>query len=246
MISAATVRVGTAGWANPPAITAVRPDGRSHLQHYADSFNCVEINSSFYRPHRRSTYERWRASTPARFAFSVKTPRTITHDGALRDCRAELLEFVAAIEGLGPKLGVVLVQLPPSLLFESRVVTAFFTLLRANCAAPVVCEPRNPSWFTGVADALLLRLGVGRVGADPARTPEAAVPAGDPRVRYWRLHGAPVIYYSAYSEAFLAAVAAAMSEAARDAGECWCIFDNTARHEAWPDAMRLGSRLSRG
>jgi uncharacterized protein YecE (DUF72 family) len=113
-------RIGIASWNNPPAERERRAAGCSHLEHYAACFDCVEINSSFYRSHRRATYERWRDSTPPTFAFAVKVPRAVTHECALRGCERELSAFLEEVTGLGAKLGVLLVQLPPSLEFDSR------------------------------------------------------------------------------------------------------------------------------
>ena len=73
------VRVGTAGWALPVAFRDQFPADGSHLARYASVFGAVEINSSFYRAHLRSTYSRWAASVPEDFRFSVKMPKTITH-----------------------------------------------------------------------------------------------------------------------------------------------------------------------
>src|SRR3954469_8738705 len=113
--------IGTAGWSIPKEHAAPFPTTGSHLERYAQVFNAVEINTSFYRPHRRETYERWAASVPADFRFAVKLPRTMTQERRLEDCGDLLDRFVSEVEGLGPKLGVVLVQLPPSLAFEADV-----------------------------------------------------------------------------------------------------------------------------
>ena len=63
----------------------------------------MEINSSFYRPHRRSTYERWAASVPAAFRFAVKVPRAVTHDRRLREAGGALDAFLAEAAGLGER-----------------------------------------------------------------------------------------------------------------------------------------------
>jgi len=117
-------RVGTAGWAIRKEHAAAFPAGGTHLQRTAQRFNAVEINSSFYRPHRRATYERWAASVPDDFAFAVKAPRTITHDLRLAGADAVLDRFLAEASGLGIKLGVLLFQLPPSLAFDARTASA--------------------------------------------------------------------------------------------------------------------------
>lgn len=108
-----TVRIGTAGWALPKALRDQLRASKSVLEQYAAVFDSVEINSSFYKPHRRSTYERWCASVPASFRFSVKLPRTITHELGLLRCHGETLAFVDSASGLENKLAVLLIQLPP-------------------------------------------------------------------------------------------------------------------------------------
>jgi hypothetical protein len=91
----------------------------------------VEINSSFYRPHQSATYARWRDATPAPFRFSVKMPRSVTHESHLKGCAAEVARFYEDIAALQPKLAAVLVQLPPSLEFNRRTVRTFFNSCRA-------------------------------------------------------------------------------------------------------------------
>jgi uncharacterized protein YecE (DUF72 family) len=231
-------RIGTAAWGNPPSERA-RRGAVSHLAHYAKSFNAVEINSSFYRSHLPATYERWRASTPSDFRFSVKMPRTITHEAGLRRCQTELRQFLEEISGLRSKLRVILVQLPASLEFEARVAAKFFGSIAAHSAARVACEPRHPSWFEVRADDLLLRHGIARVAADPRAHSGGNLPGGSQSLVYYRLHGSPRMYYSPYSGHFLSRLAALLREPRSATNETWCIFDNTARHEAWPNAREL-------
>jgi uncharacterized protein YecE (DUF72 family) len=235
------IRVGLAGWSNPPAKRHERDPGQTHLSYYAQHFSCVEINSSFYRPHQSATYARWRDETPAQFRFSVKMPRSITHESHLKRCAAEAARFFEDIAALRPKLAAVLVQLPPSLEFNRRTVRIFFNSLPRLRGTNVVCEPRHPSWFTSAADSTLRDAGVSRVAADPARCPGAEVPGGVHRFAYFRWHGAPRLYYSKYSEAQLAAFAAMLRKA--KAAKSWCVFDNTARHAAWDDALEFMTAL---
>jgi uncharacterized protein YecE (DUF72 family) len=238
--------VGCAGWSLPRPEQAEFPEAGSHLARYASRFDAVEINSSFHRPHRPATYARWRDSVPESFRFSVKVPKTITHGLRLREAGDLLATFLAEAAGLGEKLGCLLVQLPPSLSFEPAVVASFFADLRSRSAVPLACEPRHPSWFTPEVDDLLRDLGVARVAADPARVPEAAEPGGSLGMRYYRLHGSPKMYYSAYSEEYLAALASRL-QADRAAGRTvWCIFDNTTLGAATRNALDLRSRLERG
>jgi uncharacterized protein YecE (DUF72 family) len=215
----------------------------SHLERYASRFHAVEINSSFHRPHRPATYARWSAAVPSSFRFSVKLPKTITHGLRLQETGGLLDAFLAEAAGLGDKLGCLLVQLPPSLGFDPVVATGFFADLRARSAAPLACEPRHPDWFAPQAEGLLRDLGVARVAADPARVPEAGKPGGWPGMTYYRLHGSPRMYYSAYSGEDLAALASRIRADAADGRTVWCIFDNTTLGAAVPNALDLQTYL---
>lgn len=211
----------------------------SHLERYAQRFPAVEINSSFYRSHRPQTYARWAASTPIGFRFAVKIPKEITHTRRLREADTPLERFLAEVGALGEKLGPLAVQLPPSLPFEADAAGAFFRGLRRRFASGVVCEPRHSTWFTPEADQVLVGFEISRVAADPSPIPGAAEPGGWPGLRYFRLHGSPRVYYSAYSEAYFDTLAAALASSGG-----WCIFDNTAAGEATANALGLLERLT--
>ncbi|KKC26392.1 DUF72 domain-containing protein [Sphingomonas sp. SRS2] len=232
------VFVGTAGWSIASHYRDDFPETGSHLQRYAARFNAVEINSSFHRPHRRATYERWASSVPDGFRFSVKLPRSITHERRLMDFAAPLAAFIDQVEGLGGKLGAILVQLPPSLIFAEAAADAFLAELGSATGAALICEPRHPSWFSASADGLLRDHDVARVAADPAPVPDAGEPGGSASTCYLRLHGSPVIYRSSYDEERQRGYAA-MIVRANARGAAWCIFDNTAGMAAIGDALRF-------
>jgi uncharacterized protein YecE (DUF72 family) len=232
------IKIGCAGWSIWGTHAEQFPAEGTHLERYAQRFSVVEINSSFYRAHRPATYARWAASTPAAFRFAVKVPKEITHTRRLGEVVEPLAQFLAETSELGEKRGPLLVQLPPSLLFAADVVEPFFTTLRKRFAGDVVCEPRHPTWFTPDVEQLLADLHVGRVAADPAPVPAAAEPGGWLELPYYRLHGSPRIYYSAYSEEYLDALATRLA-----ATGGWCIFDNTAEGEAIVNALGLLERL---
>lgn len=244
------VHVGTAGWSIPRAVAAEFPGEGSHLARYARRMRCAEINTSFYRSHRAEVYARWAAQTPPYFRFAVKLPRAITHDQRLRAARGPLTRFLAEVVGLGDRLGVLLVQLPPSLALERRPVRNFFGLLAGMTDCPVVCEPRHASWFEPAADRLLEDLRVGRVAADPARVAGAGEPGGwlgpardgAGAVLYHRWHGTPRVYYSSYSEAALQARAREVLEWS-PSSDRWVVFDNTASGAALADALRFSTKL---
>ena len=106
---------------------------------------------------------------------------------------------------------------------------------------PIVCEPRHSTWFDVEADGLLATYAIARAAADPARVPAAGRPGGDVRFAYYRLHGAPRMYYSAYDYAFVAELTAQIGGAA--AKEVWCIFDNTASGAATANALAMQTQL---
>jgi uncharacterized protein YecE (DUF72 family) len=226
------IRIGTAGWSVPTRYRANFPASGSQLEKYATQLTAAEINSSFYRPHRRTTYERWAASVPADFRFAVKLPRTISHERKLRDYRELLNQFLLDVEGLGDKLAVLLVQLPPKLVYDKKTATSFFRAL-GHTGYAIACEPRHESWFTHKADQALKKLHVARVAADPPRAPADGAPGGDTSFAYWRMHGSPRIYYSDYPEERLVRLAHQLRE-----GD-WCIFDNTVGYHAMGNALRL-------
>jgi uncharacterized protein YecE (DUF72 family) len=231
------LRIGTAGWTIPRESRAgFAPDG-SQLERYAARLNCVEINSSFYRPHRSATYARWASSVPEQFAFSLKLPKAITHVRRCVDCDDAVAEFLESTSALGSKRRVLLVQLPPSFAYAAAVVVPFFVALRKRYAGFVVCEPRHPSWFDAEVDATLLAHRVARVAADPALCAGAGEPGGSREISYCRLHGAPRTYYSKYAEDDIARLVTTIAK--DESPERWCIFDNTASGAASRNALQL-------
>jgi uncharacterized protein YecE (DUF72 family) len=236
------VRVGCAGWNIPRDAIGQFASRGSHLERYSRSFNSCEINSSFYRPHKKETWERWARSVPAGFCFSVKAPRTITHEAKL-NCSPEILSaFLEQIKYLREKLGPVLIQLPPSLEFDPTRARKFLSLLRKRFSGDVVWEPRHASWFDTQVDDLLKEFQIARVAADPACVPAAARSGGMASLAYFRLHGSPRRYFSAYSSDSLNMLVAQL--ASLDArASIWCIFDNTAFGAAIPNALELAAKL---
>jgi uncharacterized protein YecE (DUF72 family) len=230
--------IGCAGWGIHKDVAERFPPEGSQLERYGAVFPAVEINSSFYRPHQPQTYARWAASVPAGFRFSVKLPRTISHDAKLRGVDELLDRFAREAGELGPKLGCVLVQLPPSGAFVEEVVRDFLPRLRERFPCMLALEARHPSWFLDAASAVLTEAGVTRVRADP--------PAGQPgphqpttAAGYLRLHGSPKIYYSSYPPETLRQVEREIAARTAAGADCWCIFDNTAAFAAVPNALEV-------
>jgi uncharacterized protein YecE (DUF72 family) len=236
------VRVGCAGWNIPRQAAARFASSGSHLERYAQVFNSCEINSSFYRPHKKETWEKWARTVPAEFRFSVKAPKTITHESKL-NCSSEVLSaFLEQINCLHERLGPVLMQLPPSLEFDYARARNFLSLLRGSFSGDVVWEPRHSSWFDIQVDDLLMEFQIARVAADPACVHAATRPGGLASLAYFRLHGSPRRYFSAYSSDSLNTLVAQL--ASLDArARVWCIFDNTAFGAAIPNALELAAKL---
>jgi uncharacterized protein YecE (DUF72 family) len=121
------------------------------------------------------------------FRFAVKVPRAITHDGELAPIPRVLDQFGAEVQGLGRKLGVLLVQLPPTLAFDAPMARRFFRELRKRVDVPIACEPRHPSWGSHRAVNLLIKCAVARVAADPSPWPGADQPGGYEGLAYFSL-----------------------------------------------------------
>lgn len=221
--------IGTAGWSIPRAAAGRFPAEGSGLARYAAVFTGVEINSTFYRRHKPSTFARWAESVPDAFRFAVKIPRHITHELKLKAAEETCRMFLQDIAPLGDKLGPLLCQLPPSLAFDPVTAENYFAFMRSVHSGAIVVEPRHASWTTEAAKNLLDRLAIGRVFADPA----PIVPPVDASPPYLRLHGKPKIYYSSYGDDELKAFAAMLSS------ESWCIFDNTASGAAIDNALTV-------
>ena len=237
--------IGCAGWSLHKDAAAEFPEEGSHLERYAAVFPAVEINSSFYRPHQPSTYARWAASVPADFRFSVKLPKTISHEARLCGAGALLDRFAGEVNHLGGKLGCVLVQLPPKGIFDEAVARDFFPRLRERVGCMLALEGRHPTWFSEAATEVLREHGVTRVAADPpAGQPGPHVPTTD--AGYLRLHGTPRVYYSSYPPDFLREVERRIAEMNAAGADCWCIFDNTAAFAAVPNALEVLKALRNG
>ncbi|MBC7500449.1 MAG: DUF72 domain-containing protein [Herminiimonas sp.] len=239
-MSPATIRLGCAGWSLPRCTWPEFSAEGSHLERYAARLPAAEINSSFYRPHHPEVYARW-AATAAKvnpdFRFSVKMPKTMSHERRLKDCGGLMDDFIAQVTGLGDKLGCLLLQLPPSLALQNNDADIFLNALRERYPGPLALEARHASWFGQEPDAMLRRWKVGRVLADPVLFEPGRWPGGDLSTVYLRLHGSPRMYYSAYPRDVLYQLAVRLRLSAHEADRVWCIFDNTASGAAVADAL---------
>jgi uncharacterized protein YecE (DUF72 family) len=236
--------IGAASWRLAKSAQARFQGGGTHLARYGHQLGAVEVNSSFYRHHRRSQYAKWATEVPADFRFAVKLPRWLTHQQRLADIEG-LDDFLAEVAGLGDKLGPLLAQLPPSLVYDADTAADFFEALRHRFDGGVVVEPRHSSWFCDAVGEMLARYEVARVAADPPPVEGADVPGGFSQRVYFRLHGRPRRFYSAYSEVDLERMAERLRAASAEA-QAWCIFNNTATEAGLINALDLTARLGNG
>ena len=234
--------VGCAGWKVGREYRPQFMGQGSHLDLYARKLNAVELNSTFYRSHRPATFRKWASSVSADFRFSVKVPKSITHEKRLHDCTDQLDTFVSECCELGDRLGCLLIQLPPSLVFASKLAGRFFETLRARYSGYVVIEPRHASWVD--AQALLVQYHIAQAAVDPSRLGNDTMPSGWPGIRYWRFHGSPRIYYSEYEQDWLMARAREVLHVKGDDSAIWCVFDNTAQDAALGNALSMQRLLN--
>ncbi|MDF2490259.1 MAG: hypothetical protein K0S77_2881 [Pseudomonas sp.] len=242
MSSQPALHLGCAGWSLSRAFLAAFPEQGSHLQRYAAILPAVEINTSFYRPHKPETYRRWADAVPEHFRFSVKVPRAITHERRLVECEALLQAFLDECGELGERLGCLLVQLPPSLAYAPDEAGTFLQALRQRFAGSIALEPRHRSWLE--ATPLLVDLRIAQVAADPARIGSDSQPGGWSGLQYWRLHGSPRIYYSDYGPDYLQRLGARLRQSTQAGIPTWCIFDNTAAGAALGNALQVQAGLA--
>ena len=229
--------VGLAGWSEAVSKYRHRFPSQSGtgLERYSSALSFVEVNVSFYRAVRSSTYESWASQTPDDFAFSVKMSRSVTHFAKLSEA-APLDDFWTSVAGLGAKLQAVLVQLPPSLGFDTERASAFFARMRQTYSGMIAVEPRHPSWASDECLALYARFALTPVStAIPAGAPTREPSVGAPM--YYRLHGEPRRYRSPYSLEQLRELSRVLAEGA--GAPRFVCFDNTASSAGISNALTL-------
>lgn len=229
--------VATAAWAISKSVADHFPAHGTGLNRYANVLRGVEINSTFYRHHRLSTYARWAASVPDDFRFALKMPKAITHERRLNKIAPLFSSFLEEISPLGGKIGPLLCQLPASLSFDAQLGDTAFAEMRARYEGQIVIEVRHKSWAAPAAVDMLEQYGIDRVLADPAPVWQKSDFTQAPF--YIRLHGTPRIYYSSYCDDDIHGFATLL------AAESWCVFDNTASGAAVENALTMIKELRR-
>jgi uncharacterized protein YecE (DUF72 family) len=234
--------IGTSGYVYPHWRHGVfYPEGlssRDELAWYAARFPTVELNNPFYRLPAPATVERWRDAVPAGFQFAVKASRTITHLRRLREVRPLLDQFLQRAELLGPKLGPILFQLPPTLRHDQPLLEEFVRELAPNLHW--VVEFRHPSWQVPTVYDLLGRSGIalcipvgGRVQPDLVTTAPFV---------YFRMH-AGAAPGGGFTDDQLLEWAGRIRALRRAGKETYVYFNNDWEGHAVRDAERLALML---
>ena len=194
------VRIGISGWTYAPWRGVFYPEGlpqRSELSFAAGKFASIEINGTFYGSQKPSSFQRWRDETPDDFVFALKGPRYITHVKRLRDVGESLDYFMnTGLRELGPKLGPILWQFPPSLKFDAARFGAFFDILPKDLRHAV--EIRHDSFRAPDFIELLRKYAIALVCADTVEWPRLMDLTAD--FVYCRLHGSEQLYVSGYDD----------------------------------------------
>lgn len=237
------VRIGTSGYVYPHWRGHFYPKElpqRRWLEHYAERFDTVELNNPFYRQPSREAFVRWRRAVPDDFRYAVKLNRFLTHIKRLRIPEDSMERAYGTMAGLGKKCAVVLVQLPPRMKFDAERADAFFRAVARRRRRHAI-EPRDATWFTEEALALLRRRKVALCIVDTPKYPTADAVTAD--FVYVRFHGPEKLYSSNYTEAMLRRWAERIA-AWRDRGlDVYGYFNNDVPDYAPRNAARLRELL---
>jgi uncharacterized protein YecE (DUF72 family) len=235
-------RVGCSGWSYPHWRDIFYPHGLRQagwFDHYAGIFDTVEINNSFYRTPSEDNFRTWGERVPPSFVYAIKVNRAITQYYKLGTQALPLFdEFVRRAEMLGPRLGPLLLQLPPSLGPDLPRLGAFLER-PAVSRHPLALEFRHSGWFRDDVYALMRRHSVALVISDLKELPVHQVATAD--WVYARFHGPSGGYSGSYSDEDLRRWAAFLRELRPDG---YVYFNNDVGGAAPQDALRFRELIS--
>ncbi len=243
MLSHLNIRVGCSGWQyrhwRGTFYPAALPQDR-WFEFYADQFDTVEINNTFYRLPGAATFASWERRAPARFVFAVKASRYLTHMKKLKDPADPLRRFFNRAARLDPKLGPVLYQLPPRFPINVDRLERFLEALPHRRRHAI--EFRDPSWYDDEVFAVMAKHRVALCLHDMPGSASGRLAVG-PFV-YVRFHGTTQ-YGGRYADAALERWAEWLAD--RFNGRCpiYAYFNNDTGGHAPRDAVRLRDRILR-
>lgn len=202
---------------------------------YSKEFNCVEINSTFYRKPTAKTLTKWFDETPEDFRFFIKIPKTISHEKRMKDTKEEITAFCEHIQAhLKDKVSGFLYQFPPS--FKNTAENLEIILENIDSNYLTVIEFRHESWWNDDIFNVLKENNIVFSGVSfPGNLPEEVV-INHPYILYYRLHGKPVLYKSEYSEEFLKNLAERIKESQH---KTFIFFNNTWGTSAIKNSLYL-------
>lgn len=241
----ARILIGTSGWTYPSWRGVFYPEdlpSRRYLEFYAREFPTTEVNYSFYHLPKPETYAKWAAQVPGDFVFSVKASRLITHTKRLKEVEEPWETFVGNARSLGPHLGPILLQFPPSFRCD-RNRLATFLKTAGSSQVPLVFEFRHESWFVEEVYRLLKRHNAALCIADSPNYPRRDVVTAD--FVYLRFHGRTQLFASRYSDAELAEEAKAITRYRKAGLDVYVYFNNDALGHAVANGRTLQRLLSK-
>ena len=236
------VHVGCSGWVYKHWRGLLYPEGlpqRLWFQRYAENFDTVEINASFYRLPLPTTFDGWREKAPDDFRYAVKVNRFVTHLKKLVGVEEELALFIELARKLGPALGPLLYQLPPSLKLDIQRLENFLKLIPSDVGN--VFEFRNASWYVPEVYALLDSYGASFCVHDMPGSKSERVAVGP--LAYVRFHGGQGKYWGRYSDEGLLGWTDWILDQSRAGRAVWCYFNNDIHGHAIHDAQTLKSMV---
>jgi uncharacterized protein YecE (DUF72 family) len=213
---------------------------RKWLEFYAEYFDTVELNVSFYRLPRKEVFEGWYKRTPKEFSFAVKGSRYITHIKRLKDCREPLSLLLEHAFPLKEKLGVTLWQLPPRFTFQKERLEEFCVLLSTLPRSKHqrhAFEFRDESWFCKEAFRILEEFRFAFCIAHGSGLP--FIEKITTNFIYLRFHGGDVLHGSSYSDKELKEWAGNIQKWRKKDKTAFVYFNNDAEAYAVINAERL-------
>ncbi|WP_126172674.1 DUF72 domain-containing protein [Altericroceibacterium xinjiangense] len=238
----APIRVGCSGWVYKHWRQIFYPEGlpaRRWFAHYADEFDTVEINNSFFRLPKPETFAAWRDQAPLGFRYAVKANRFLTQAKKLRECEEPLERMMASFRHLGRALGPILYQLPPRFRCNPERLEAFLQIVPKDVIN--VFEFRDPSWYTEEVFAVLERYGPSFCVHDMPGSTSPRLATGP--IAYVRFHGGEGKYWGRYSDEGLLGWSDWIMEQARSGRAVWAYFNNDLEGHAIQDALTLRAML---
>jgi uncharacterized protein YecE (DUF72 family) len=239
---APVVRVGCSGWNYRHWRGLFYPEKlavKRWFAHYADSFDTVEINNTFYRLPPPSTFEAWRNQAPPGFLYAVKANRFLTQAKKLADCEEPIARMFAAVAHLGGATGPILYQLPPRFRIHVNRLAEFLSLLPGG--RDHVFEFRDASWYTDETYALLEAHGASLCVHDMPGLASPRVAVGP--LAYVRFHGGQGKYWGRYAEGALERWSDWLAEQSGQGRAVWAYFNNDWEGAAISDALTLRAML---